>query len=103
MASTFASQIPGEDTAADTSLSFYLHKVFADNTIRAAMPKNDDGYLVVFPYGTAGASPAAADKCDIWPSRISSNVKRYTAANEAAMFVVSFAITATPTDDTAVV
>lgn len=93
---TFTSQIGGEDTAADSNLGFYEDDVA--NPIRTVLAKGTVGFVVFFPTGYAGASPAAADKYEIWPSIVTSNSRAYTAGNEAAMYTANFAITAPPSE-----
>lgn len=99
MASTFTSQIPGEDTAADSSLTFYQLRDTTD-TIYNSQEKGDTGFVVIFPEGVAGANPAADDPCDVWPATISAKSKAYSAGNEAAQYTVNYAITAPPSEDT---
>lgn len=100
MSSTFVSNIPGEDAAEDSSLVFYEDKT--SNPIKTAVAKGTTGYVCIFFKGTAGASPAAGDVCDVWPVQVAANVRQYTAANEAAMWRAEFAVTATPGFDKAV-
>jgi len=94
MDTRFVSQIPGEDTTEDSSLVFYQRK--GTDAIRAALPKDDVGYMVIFYSGIAGATPAIGDDADVWPATVSSNAKTYTAGNEAAMYRVAFALTEEP-------
>lgn len=94
MEDTFTSQIPGEDDADDSNIELYEDNT--DTTIHDALPKDDTGYMCIFYAGIAGATPAAADSCDVWPATVSANTRRYTVDNEAAMYQVDFAITATP-------
>lgn len=101
MGTTFTKQIEGEDTAADSSLTFYENKD-ADQTVREGLVKGDSGVMVIFPTGTAGAAPAALDEMDIWPAKVSSNTRTYSAGNEAAQFVVNFTIREEPDFDVAV-
>lgn len=100
MASTFVSNIPGEDAAEDSALVFYEDKT--SNPIKTATAKGTTGYVCIFYAGTAGANPAAGDKCDVWPVQVAANVRQYTAANEAAMWRAEFAMTAAPGFDKAV-
>jgi hypothetical protein len=93
----FVSQIPGEDSTEDSSLVFY--ETAGDSTIKDALPKDENGYVIILPEGSAGASPAAADLVEVWPVTISSVSRRYSAGNEAAMFEVKFATTSPPTID----
>lgn len=97
MASAFVAQIGGEDKAADTSLTFYEDKV--SNPIKTAQPKGYVGFIVVFYSGIAGGTPAAGDKCDVWPTTVTSNSRQYTAGNEAAKYMVKYAMTAPPGED----
>lgn len=99
MSSTFDANIPGTDAAEDSSLVFYEDKTFASNTQKTAIAKGTTGFICVFFQGIAGAAPAAADKCDVWPILVAANVRLYTAGNEAAQWRADFAITATPLFD----
>lgn len=91
----FTPQVPGEDTAADSSITFY-ERTGGTDTVHDAMPKDDDGYVVIFPQGIAGATPAAGDKAEVWPAIVGSNARQYTAGNEAAKYQIKFSITAPP-------
>lgn len=97
----FVGQIPGEDSTEDSSLVFYEDD--ASTTIKDALVKDTNGYIVIFPQGTAGASPANGDNVEAWPVTVSSNARKYTAGNEAAQFEVKFATTAPPNIDVALV
>lgn len=94
MASAFVSQIAGEDSTEDSSLTMYQRK--GTDVLRAALPKGAVGYVVIFYSGTTGATPAAGDKADVWPSTVGSNAKMYTADNEAAKYRVRFNLTDPP-------
>lgn len=97
MSSTFTKQIGGEDSADDSNLVFYEDN--ASNPIRTALAKGTTGFVVIYKAGTAGASPAAGDKCDVWPSTVTSNAAQYTADNEAAKYEVHIALTDRPAKD----
>ena len=99
MDSTFDSSIPGTDKADNSSLTFYEHVGLAANTVKTLLAKGTTGYIVVFPYGIAGANPAANDECDVWPVQVASNSRAYSAGNEASKFTVMFSITAEPALD----
>lgn len=100
MDTKFVSQIPGEDSTEDSSLVFY--ELDGTNPIKAALAKDTDGYVVIFPAGLAGSAPAAGDKCEVWPVTVSSNSRRYTNGNEAGMYEVKFACTEEPAIDVSV-
>jgi hypothetical protein len=94
MGSAFVSKIMGEDTVEDSNIVFYEDDTAT--TIPTALAKGTAGHIVIFYKGTAGASPAASDKCEVWPVTVSSQARLYTTGNEAAQYRVSFANTGEP-------
>ncbi len=99
MSTSFVPNIPGEDSVEDSNLTFYEQDT--TNTIMTTLAKGVVGYIVIFYKGIAGAAPAAADKCDVWPIQVASSARQYTADNEAAKYQVVFAPTAVPGFDKA--
>lgn len=99
MSSTFTKQIGGEDSADDSSIVFYEDDT--TNTIRTALAKGTDGFVVIFKAGIAGAAPAIGDEADVWPATVTSNSPQFTADNEAAKYQVAFSITEEPVFDVA--
>ncbi|MET8571783.1 hypothetical protein [Streptomyces sp. NPDC004783] len=90
MGSTFVSKIGGDDSAADSSLTFYEDST--TDTIETELAKGTSGYIVIFSKGkTAGAKGM-----DVFPVTVVSNSKAYTADNEAAKVTVQFTITDRP-------
>lgn len=104
MRDSFDAQIPGQDNTDTSSMSFWEDKVAANNPIKTALTKGMNGYVVIFYAGIASGSgaAAAADKCEVWPVTVSSVARRYTTANEAAQYMISFAMTEPPAVDVAV-
>lgn len=96
----FDSKISGIDQAADSTLHIYEKRT--TNTGRTTLAKGTAGYLVILFAGTAGATPAAADKCDIWPI-ISAGTPRDYSGTEGAKWHVALIPTARPTEDVALV
>lgn len=97
MCAVFVAKIPGEDTAEDSSMTFYEDDGgFAANTIKSTLAKGTEGYILIFPYGLAGATPAAGDECETWPVSVASNTREFSAGNEPARFMVEFTITGVP-------
>ena len=90
LASTFTSQIPGEDTADAPTITFYDDDTAT--TIRTALAKGVTGYIVREPYGHV-----TAKRCEVYPVTVTGVNDTWTAGNDAAQFDVGFAITATPT------
>ena len=102
MASTFAAQIAGEDSADDTNIMFYEDDT--TNPILTALAKGTVGYIVVMYAGVTGSNgePAASDKCETWPCSVSSNARQHTAGNESAKYTVFFSMTSEPDQDATV-
>lgn len=90
MASTFVSKIGGDDSAADSSLTFYEDSVLDD--IETDLAKGTTGFVVIF---SKGKTPSAKGM-DVFPVTVVSNSKGYTTDNEAAKITVQFTITARP-------
>ncbi|MFI8792566.1 hypothetical protein [Streptomyces sp. NPDC055105] len=90
MASTFVSKIGGDDSAADSSLTFYEDSVLDDTETDLA--KGTTGFIVIF---SKGKSPSAKGM-DVFPVTVVSNAKSYTTDNEAAKITVQFTINARP-------
>lgn len=103
MENTFTPSIPGRDKADSSSLTYYDRLGLANNPNKTLMAKGVVGYLVIFPYGLAGATPAAGDECDVWPIQVASVSRGYSAANEAAKNVFMYTITDAPVLDTEMV
>ena len=98
MDNQFVSQITGEDTADQSSLTFYEDDT--TNTIKTALAKGTAGYVLFYYAGLAGSSVAASDTYEAFPVTVSSAPRLYSAGNEAAQFRVDFAITAVPQEGT---
>lgn len=90
MASTFVSKIDGDDSAADSSLTFYEDDTLDD--IETDLAKGTAGFIVIFSKGKT-----AGDKgMDVFPIKVASNSKSYSTDNEAAKITVQFVITDRP-------
>jgi len=102
MDTKFVSQIPGEDTTEDSGIVFYENRGGSgNNPVQTGLVKDDTGFVCIFADGLAGASPADADVTEVWPVTVSSNSRRYSAGNEAAMYEIKFATTEEPQADVA--
>jgi hypothetical protein len=99
MAEAFTATIPGPDEVAKTTFTFLEKKT--TNPLRTTLAKGTSGFLVMFPGGTAGATPAAADKCDVWPVTVTGRPRDWD-LSKAATYKVGFTPTATPAEDVAV-
>ncbi|MEV2259215.1 hypothetical protein OG473_39775 (plasmid) [Streptomyces anulatus] len=90
MDSTFVSKIPGDDSAADSSLTFYEDDT--TDLIETELAKGTTGFILI-----ARKGKAASDKgLDVYPVRVASNSATVTADNEAAKITVRFSITDRP-------
>ena len=95
LASRFVSNIPGEQTTADSTLTLYADDAATD-AIKTALATDTAGYIYIAHSGTG-----VGKKADLFPVRVSSVGNEYSMGNDAARFVVSFAITAPPSIDVA--
>lgn len=89
LADTFTSQIDGEETVGDSTLTMLDENGVSG--FRTALPKGTVGFIVLAPYGTV-----AGKRCEVWPVKSTGVNDQYTVGNEPARTVVSFAITAVP-------
>lgn len=89
LATVFVSQIPGEDTAEDSSITYYDDDT--TTTLRTAQAKGNAGFIVLCPYGRV-----LTKRAEIWPSKSTGYNDEWTTANEAARARVQFAITSVP-------
>ena len=94
--STFTSKIPGDDQAADSSLTFYEDDT--SNTLELALAKGTTGFIVILRKGDVPTSASM----DIYPVRVASKSAQITVDNEAAKWTARFSITDTPVLDAAV-
>ena len=92
LADRFTPQIPGEDTAGDSSLTFYDRD--DSETIRDALLKGTDGFMVVMPYGDVPTK-----RCAVYPVTSGGVNDEFSTGNDAARFVVGFSITGVPNQD----
>ncbi|MFG2540678.1 hypothetical protein ACGFU4_36110 [Streptomyces sp. NPDC048511] len=90
MESTFVSKIPGDDSATDSSLTFYEDDVADD--IETDLAKGTTGFIIICRKGKA----ASTKGMDVHPVRVASNSPAITADNEAAKITVKFSITDRP-------
>jgi hypothetical protein len=89
LANVFVTQIPGEDTADNPTLTFYDDDASA--TIRTALAKGAAGFLALMPYGQVSTKRA-----EIWPVTSTGVADEWSAGNDPARFSVTFAVTAAP-------
>lgn len=101
MCATFVKKIPGEDTAADSTMKFYEDNT--SNPLFTTLAKGTLGFVVFFPYGLATTSPSAGDDCEVWPVSVASNTREWNAGNEAAKYDVTFTLIDVPGLNTQVV
>ncbi|MFJ3043603.1 phage tail tube protein [Streptomyces tendae] len=90
MGSTFVSKIGGDDSAADSSLTFYEDSTLDD--VETELAKGTSGFVVIFSKGKTAGNKGM----DVFPVTVVSNSKAYTADNEAAKVTVQFTITDRP-------
>lgn len=89
LVSTFDSQIPGVDAAANSTLEFYSDDT--SDTTKTTLAKNTAGFLLFAMRGTGTGKPA-----ETWPIKVTSNAEQYSLANDAAKYICGFSITSVP-------
>lgn len=97
MSSDFTPTIRGENTADDSTLTFYEDD--ASNPLRTTLAKGTQTNVVIFSVGTAGASPAIGDKVDIWPVESAATPKEFTMGNDPARWMAELGNTDVPFED----
>jgi len=97
LSTTFTTTIPGEDTAQEPQLVFYEDDTV--NTLQSTLAKGTTGHVVLFYKGTAGANPAAADKCEVWKVISTGPYREYSMGNDPARWGARFTPTDPPTFD----
>lgn len=101
MSSDFVPTIRGENSADDSTLTFYEDDT--SNPLRTTLAKGTQTNVVFFSAGTAGATPAAGDEVDIWPVESAAIPKSYSMGNDAAQWMAELGNTAVPVEDIALV
>lgn len=94
--STFTAKIPGDDTAADSSITFYEDDT--TSTLEEALAKGTTGFIIILRKGDVPASKSM----DVYPVRVASKSSAITVENEPARWTARFSITDTPALDAAV-
>lgn len=92
LADRFSFQIEGEDTVADSTLTFLDDD--AASTVRTTLAKGTAGFIVLMPYGDVPTK-----RCEVWPVKSTGVNDEWTLGNEPARFVVGFAITNVPSQN----
>lgn len=94
LATRFVTNIPGEQTVAASTLTFYADDAGTSDPIKTLLAVDVSGFVYVQHSGVGTGRPA-----DTFPVRVSSIGNEYSLGNDAARYVVSFAITAEPAID----
>jgi hypothetical protein len=89
LSTLFVSQIPGEDSAEDSAITYYDDDT--TTTLRTAQAKGNAGFIVLCPYGKV-----TSKRAEVWPVKSTGVNDEWTTDNEAARMKVQFAVTATP-------
>lgn len=101
LGSTWEGTIPGGETPAASSITFYAGDDDADTeeTVRAALVEGDIGYIVVV---KRAKTPASTEPADVFPVRIKATNDEYSVDNAAARFNVGFTIYDPPEKNVAI-
>lgn len=91
--STFTAKIPGDDQAADSTLTFYEDDTVS--TLEETLAKGTTGFIIILRKGDLPASKSM----DVYPVRVASKSSAITVDNESAKWMAKFSITDTPVLD----
>jgi len=86
---TFTGQINGEDTVDSSTLTLYDDDTAT--TIRTALAKGVNGFILLFPYGDTSTK-----RCEVWPVRSTGVNDEWSTGNDPARYNVGFAVTRIP-------
>lgn len=91
LGSTFEKTLPGGETPAASSLTFWSGDDDADTEeeVRAALVEGDTGYIV---WSKRAKTPAAGDPVDVFPVRVKASNEQYAVENAGAQFMTGFSI-----------
>lgn len=85
----FTPTITGEDTVADSTITFNDDDV--SETIRTALAKDTTGFLIMLPYGDI-----AAKRCEVWAVTVTGFNDEWSLDNTSAKAVAGFAVNEVP-------
>lgn len=100
LSNPFTGTIAGENTADDSTLTFYEDDTA--NPLRATFAMGTQTNLVFFSTGTAGANPAAADEAEVWPVESGAVPREWSMGNDPARWMAEFGTTEPPEQDAVV-
>lgn len=91
LGSTWGKVIPGGETAAASSLTFWSGDADADveETVRAALVEGASGFIV---WTKRAKTPAAGQPVDVFPVRVKATNEQYSVDNGGAQFMTGFSI-----------
>ncbi len=96
LGSTLTTNIPGEDKADSSTLTFYEDQL--TDTVEQLLAKGTTGFIVILRKGDVAASKSM----DVFPVRVASRAPAYSTGSDPAKFTVTFSVAAEPTLDAAV-
>lgn len=93
MSSTFEKTIPGLDSAADSSFTFY--ETLDENEIEVLFAKGTEGVVMILRKGDVPESASM----DVFSVRVGSKGSQFSVGNDPARMIVNFSITEEPALD----
>jgi hypothetical protein len=83
--------------------NFYRDSIAANDTCWPLMAQGLRGFLAVFWFGTAGATPAAGDRLSLYQAAVNTRTPQMGAENDPLIFAVEWATPGTPNTDATLV
>lgn len=94
LANRYTTQIAGEDTTPDSTITFLDDDDTPGEDLREALAKGTEGFIVLMPYGDV-----VGKRLEVWPVTVSGYNDQWTTGNEPARAVAGFVITDVPEQD----
>jgi hypothetical protein len=85
------------------TLQLYRDSVSGSDTAWPLFAQGSYGFLCILPFGTAGASPAAGDRAEIWQVAVLNRSMANIADNDAQRFSCDLAVINPPNDSATLV
>jgi hypothetical protein len=85
------------------TVQFYRDSATGADIAWPLMAQGNYGFFIVLPFGTAGASPAAGDRCEVWQVGVLNRSMANIADNDAQRFSCDLAVVGIPNDNATLV
>jgi hypothetical protein len=85
------------------TVQFYRDKITGSDIAWPLLAQGSYGFFIILPFGTAGGSPAAGDRCEVWQVAVANRSMSNIADNDAQRFSCDLAVIQPPNDNATLV